>query len=97
MGTSSAPTYANILLGEIDEKLKNLALSLTVSSLISLYNRFIDDISTIWTGTVEMLELILDKINNIHPTLKLTFFFPVTSLQPFSMTAFATQAALYHS
>ena len=47
MGTSSAPTYANILMGEIDEKLKNLALSLTVSNPISLYNRFIDDIFTI--------------------------------------------------
>ena len=47
MGTSSAPTYANILMGEIDEKLKNLALSLTVSNPISPYNRFIDDIFTI--------------------------------------------------
>ena len=75
MGTSSAPTYANILMGEIDEKLKNLALSLSVSNPISLYNRFIDDIFTIWTGTVEMLELFLDKINNIHPTLKFTFSF----------------------
>ena len=75
MGTSSAPTYANILMGEIDGKLKNLALSLTVSNPISLYNRFIDDIFTIWTGTVEMLELFLDKINNIHPTLKFTFSF----------------------
>ena len=34
--------------------------------------RFLDDIFTIYTGTLENLHAFLDELNNIHPTIKFT-------------------------
>ena len=75
MGTISTHSYANITMGQIDEKLKALASSMTSSDPLSLYKRFIDDIFAIWTDTVEKLERFLHLINSLHPTLKCTFFY----------------------
>ena len=73
MGTISTHSYANITMGQIDEKLKALASSLRASDPLSLYKRFIDAIFAIWTDTVEKLERFLHLINSLHPTLKFTF------------------------
>jgi peptide-methionine (R)-S-oxide reductase len=72
MGMISAPTIANITMGDIDKKLCNLAVSLCPENPLELYKRFIDDIFLIWTGGIEKLQSFLEKINSIHPTLKFT-------------------------
>ena len=97
MGTISAPCYANITMGEIDEKLKTLASSLRASDPLSLYKRFIDAIFAIWTDTVEKLKRFLHLINSLHPTLKFTPV-PIHATFPHqpNMTVFVTLAGQYH-
>jgi hypothetical protein len=74
MGTSSAPTYANLEMGVIDEALKTLARNLCEGmDPILAYLRYIDDIFMIYTGPVATLLDFLSQINNVHPTLKFTF------------------------
>ena len=50
MGTKAAPTIANILMAEIDVKIKECG-SGGDRDHIHFYKRFIDDILIIWTGT----------------------------------------------
>ena len=75
MGTSCAPSYANIFMGEIDEKI--LALSKTISNKgpIIFYKRYIDDIFLIWDDAVDSLTIFLDKLNYLHPTLRFSATF----------------------
>ena len=74
MGSKCAPTYANIFMSTLDAKIKSLANSLTDTSLdpIKVQKRFIDDIFLIWTGSIETLQIFLDQLNTIHPTIKFT-------------------------
>ena len=75
MGTPVAPTFANITMGEIDDKMHILANRITDSEPIKLLKRFIDDYFLIWTGNVETLESFLSKLNDLHPTIKFTYSF----------------------
>ena len=68
MGSKCAPPYACIYMGKF-EQMKILPLS----QAIILWKRFIDDIFFIYTGSEEELQILFDKINNLHPTLKFTF------------------------
>ena len=73
MGTAVAPTYANLMMGTIDTKIRQLAKDLhSVYDPILFFGRFIDDIFLIWTGDQNTLDIFLNEINNIHPTLKFT-------------------------
>ena len=67
MGTKMAPSYANIFMGKLEPQL--IAQDPTH---IQLWKRYIDDIFIIWTGTNEQLNTFLNKINQIHPTIKFT-------------------------
>ena len=74
MGTSCAPTYANIEMGVIDKALRNLAKNVNNGTdVIKIFFRFIDDLFLVYTGSVESLDTFLNEINNLHPTLKFTF------------------------
>ena len=76
MGTSCAPTYANIKMGTIDKALRNLALRVNNGlDPFKVFFRFIDDLFLIYTGSVESLDRFLSEINHLHPTLKFTFNF----------------------
>ena len=46
MGTKMAPTYANLFMGKLEEKLNELG-----KPNIILWKRFIDDIFIIWSGS----------------------------------------------
>ena len=46
MGTKMAPAYANLFMGKLEEKLKELG-----KPNILLWKQFIDDIFIIWTGS----------------------------------------------
>ena len=75
MGSAVAPSYANIMMGMIDDQFKQLAVSSSGSHPIKLLKRFIDDYFMIWTGSVESLTTFLSQINSLHPTLKFTSSF----------------------
>ena len=46
MGTKMAPAYANLFMGKLEEKLKQIG-----KPRILIWKRFIDDIFIIWTGS----------------------------------------------
>ena len=67
MGTKMAPSYANIVTGELG---KQLLQSVSLKPLSWL--RFIDDIDMKWIHSRETLEAFLGKANSFHPTIMLT-------------------------
>ena len=75
MGTRAAPPYANIFLARIlDDKILKLALEISESEIspIKLLKRFLDDIFMIFVGSTTTLHKLLNEINKIHPSIKLT-------------------------
>ena len=74
MGTRPAVSYANIFMARrIDDKIATLATQLEdgKNPLLCL-KRFLDDIFTIYSGSLENLHKFLEELNNIHPTIKFT-------------------------
>ena len=67
MGTRMAPSYANLFMGTLETELVKQN-----SKNIQIWKRFIDDIFIIWTGTLEEFQEFMNKINQIHPTIKFT-------------------------
>ena len=74
MGTKCAPTYANIFMMTLDAKIKSLVNSFTYTSLdpLTIQTQFIDDIFLIWAGSEETLQILLDQLNTIYPTINFT-------------------------
>ena len=75
MGTSSAVNSSSITMGMlIDPKLRKIATDIQPGiDPIRRMGRFLDDIISFWLGSHEQLELYLDKLNTIHPTIKFTY------------------------
>ena len=70
MGTRLAPSYANLFMGKLEQKFLKL---LQIQGLEpALYLRYIDDIFIIWDQGEEKLKEFINKINEIHPTIKFT-------------------------
>ena len=67
MGTKMAPTYANLFMGKLEEKLKDKG-----KPHILLWKRFIDDIFIIWDGTEAEFHEYMTELNQIHDTIKFT-------------------------
>ena len=73
IGTRVAPTYANIFMGYLEEKILQGWTTLpSFQFLPKLWKRFIDDIFTIWKGTENELLLFLTYMNTFHTTIKFT-------------------------
>lgn len=67
MGTPVAPTYANIFMGTLENKiLANLPHKPTV------YLRYIDDIFIIWEHGEQQFHKLVTLLNNAHATIKFT-------------------------
>lgn len=67
MGSPMAPSYANLFMGELEQKI----LQDAPGGLVPLeWIRFIDDIFAIWTHGNETLMEFLLYINNFHTTIK---------------------------
>jgi hypothetical protein len=67
MGTKMAPSYANIFMGDLEERL----LLSSLKQLLSWF-RFIDEVDMKWThGDKELYEF-LEHADSIHPTIKFT-------------------------
>ncbi|XP_066925555.1 uncharacterized protein [Clytia hemisphaerica] len=68
MGTKCAPSYANIFMGEFEER----EIYPRITNNIIKYLRFIDDIFFIWKGTESDLKEFFTIINTVHPSIKFT-------------------------
>ena len=69
MGTRVAPTYANLFMGKLENKiLENCPNHL--KQFLHTWKRFIDDILVIWTGSEEQFEEFFQFLNSFHPTTK---------------------------
>ena len=68
MGTKMAPSYANIFMAELEEKLLN-----NYPTKPLLWKRYIDDILCIWPGPPTELDSFLQYLNKSHPTIKFTY------------------------
>ena len=67
MGTTFAPNYSNIFMGDFEYKaLKNAPNNLQPL----IWKRFIDDIFMIWTHGEESLLQFYNFLNDLHPTIK---------------------------
>ena len=66
MGTKCAPTYANIFMGDFEEKY----IYPFLGQCSTLYLRFIDDIFMIWNGSQDELNTFIETLNQQHNTIK---------------------------
>ena len=69
MGTPMAPAGANLFMGKLESLLLD---SSPVPMSADFWKRFIDDIFLLWTDSLDNLNLFLDHINSLHPTIKFT-------------------------
>ena len=70
MGTRAAPNYANLYMGQFEDK---HIYQTSWNQHIKFYGRFIDDICLIWQGTEPQLKSFLKHLNEVHPSIKFTF------------------------
>ena len=68
MGTKMAPSYANIFMAELEER---LLANYPIQPF--LWKRYIDDILCIWPGPPSELKKFIEYLNKAHPTIKFTF------------------------
>ena len=69
MGTRAAPNYANVYMGNFENKYIYQSPAMTS---IAFYKRFIDDIFFIWIGGEHCLKKLLDHLNKVHDSIKFT-------------------------
>jgi hypothetical protein len=80
MGTKMAPSYANIFMGDLEERLLLSSLKQPLS-----WFRFIDDVDMNWIHSDKELDAFLEHANSIHPSIKFTHeVSPGHSLDDFS-------------
>ena len=68
MCTNSAPSYANVLMGKIEE-----TFIYPITNLHKLYLRYIDDIFIRWTGTSQQFIDFIGKLNQKHLSIKFEY------------------------
>ena len=73
MGSRAAPAYANTFLGNLENKFLN---NETLKPIY--YKRFIDDIFMIFPHSPEHLNIFMNNMNRIHPSMKFTFEYYIT-------------------
>ncbi|XP_063415986.1 uncharacterized protein LOC134697633 [Mytilus trossulus] len=83
MGTKMAPSFANIFMGDLEER---ILLSVPYKSLSWL--RFIDDIDMKWNDTAEHLQDFLDHCNQFHHSIKFTSEFSSEKIAFLDTTTF---------
>jgi hypothetical protein len=67
MGTKMAPSYANIFMGDLEERLLLSSLKQPLS-----WFRFIDDVDMKWKHSDKELDEFFEHANSIHPSIKFT-------------------------
>ena len=77
MGTPMAPTIANIFMAWVEDR---LLTSSPWTIRQNCWKRFIDDIAMLWFHGDVQLQLFLQWINTLHPTIKFTANYGVCSI-----------------
>ena len=83
MGTKMAPSYANIFMAELEEK---LLANYPIDPL--LWKRYIDDILCIWPGPPSELNQFTQYLNQSHPTIKFTHESSTSSVDFLDLTIY---------
>ena len=68
MGTVAAPSYANLFMADLEQRLLE-----GYPTKPLLWLRYIDDILVAWDGDQESLNEFVRYLNNAHPTIKFTY------------------------
>lgn len=83
MGSKMAPSYANIFMAELEEK-----LIANYPKKPILWKRYIDDILCIWSGPPSELNQFIEYLNKSHPTIKFTYESSTTSVDFLDLTIY---------
>ena len=75
MGTKLAPNYANIFMGDLEEK-----LIASFPTKPTLWIRYIDDIFCVFPANPDRTQLFVDHLNQQHSTIKFTAEISLTSV-----------------
>ncbi|XP_071177436.1 uncharacterized protein [Mytilus edulis] len=89
MGTKMAPSFANIFMGDLEER---ILLSVPYKPLSWL--RFIDDIDMKWNDTAEHLQDFLDHCNQFHQSIKFTSEFSSEKIAFLDTTTFVKNGVM---
>ena len=81
IGTKSAPPYSILLMAELEERITNQS-----EYKPYLWWWYIDDIFFLWEQGENKLKSFLDKINEVHPTIKFTVECSKTSINSLGVT-----------
>ena len=92
MGTPTAPSYANIFMAEVEEK---LLASATQTPFRASWRRFIDDVNFILSGDQTSLDSFIDHANKSHPTIELTFDISTTQIPFLDVLIYIKDNALH--
>ena len=82
MGNPCAPSTANLFLHKLDKA------ATTYLILVLLYNRFLDDVFFVWTGTLMELAVFETYLNTIIPNINITFTSSLVSVDFLDLTIF---------
>ena len=75
MGTKPAPSYADIFMAKkIDNRIIYLAQAYGTNTTnpLTMFNRFLDDIFSIFKGSTKDLHKLFDEMNEMHESIKFT-------------------------
>ncbi|CAN7947414.1 unnamed protein product, partial [Ixodes hexagonus] len=75
MGTKMAPNYANVFMGDLEDKFLKQRKKTPL-----LYKRYIDDIFMIWQHDLTDLHNFITDFNQFHPTIKFTSTYSVSTI-----------------
>ena len=76
MGSKCSPSYANLFMGDFEEKF----IYPKIKNKSACYYRFIDDIFMIWTGTKEELLRFFEDINLQHQSIKFDYSYSTSEI-----------------
>ena len=76
MGSKCSPSYANLFMGDFEEKF----IYPKIKNKSACYYRFIDDIFMIWTGTKEELLRFFQDINLQHQSIKFDYSYSTSEI-----------------
>ena len=69
MGTRAAPNYANLFMGDFEEK---FVYRSKWNKYLKYYGRYIDDIFIVWSGSAMELTNFINHMNSVHNSIKFT-------------------------
>ena len=71
MGCKPIPRYADMFMADIDIRILEIIES-DKDGFMKLFKRFLDDIISVWCGSLKALHKIFEAMNQLHPNIKFT-------------------------